>query len=342
MTAIPLDPKMPGWARACDASAMLEVVRAAWGGLEAEGDEPFYLQCRVLKHVPGKRGVIAYDLYSRANLPCGRLIGKLYRKDRGRLIFENLQRLWRAARAAPNGAAGFAMPKPLAYCPELGMVLQQAARGRPLTSLSESEELFAAMPLVARNLAALHRLKLPELALKSFDDHLHKYCHPGPQVLVEALPALRPLVDDCVRLMRAGCGPASAAACPVHGDLNLAQVFIAADRAYFIDFDGMCLSPAALDAGNFLVTLKVHFGARGEELRHIFLENYLAHAPDQPGLEAAPHGFAPRTALLAGLRAYQAFAYFRRAMICFRQRLAADWPLQVERGLYASLALLQG
>ena len=278
----------------------------------------------VLKHVPGKRCVIAYELFD-GNEACGRVIGKLYRKDRGRAIFENLQSVWRAAHAEGVSATTFAMPRPLAYYPETGMVLQQAAPGEALANIKNCDALLEAVQHTARNLAALHRLPLPQLARRSWQDHLNKYCHPGPQALVEALPAFEPLVHACLTRMAEDGNLSQAPLCPLHGDLNLTQIFIAAERAYFIDFDGMCLSHAALDAGNFLVALKVHFGEKGEILRHVFLETYLSHAP---------------AALLSGLRTYQAFAYFRRAMIGFRRQSQPDWREHVQEMLATSLAVL--
>ncbi len=316
---------------------MLPLLRAVCRPLLPPGENLSRVRHEVLKYEPGKRSVIAYELYAGAALPCARVIGKLYRNDRGRAMYDNLLNLWQAserpaaqrkltaerAAAAENGLA-FAMPQPLAYLSDLGMVLQRAAPGRLLAGVTDGEELFLAMQHVAKNLAALHGLPLPHLARKSLEDHLQKYCHPGPQALVEALPEYGPLVNAGLRLMAEG-GLAETPVCPVHGDLNLAQIFITADRAYFIDFDGMCLAHAALDAGNFLATLKVHFGAKAEELRHVFLETYLAHAP----------------LALEGLRTYQAFAYFRRALIHFRRQTEADWRTKMEHGLKTSLALLQ-
>ena len=44
---------------------------------------------------------------------------------------------------------------------------------------------------------------------------------------------------------------------PVHGDLALMQVFVHADRAFFIDFDGFCRSHPALDLANLTIALGV-------------------------------------------------------------------------------------
>lgn len=277
----------------------------------------------LLKYVPGKRGVVAYHLSSpHAEWHDRRIFGKLYRKDRGQTIFQTLRTLWQTAE---RQRSEFAMPEPLAYVAELGMVLQDAAPGRALANLCHPDDLFAAMQRAAKNLASLHGLPTAVGEAKVFQDHLHKYCHPGPDALAEAHPELAPLVRDLIATMHADESLRRAEACPVHGDLNLAQIFITAEGAVFIDFDGFCRSHAALDVGNFLVTLNAHFGERSGELRHGFLEAYLAATP---------------THTLPGLRTYQAFAYLRRAMIAFRLQNAVERLAPVRKLLEAGLALM--
>jgi len=284
---------------------------------------PAQVRCELLKYVPGKRGVVAYHLAS----PCaewngGKIFGKIYRKDRGAAVFHALQTLWHSTQQQQSG---FAMPEPLAYVAELGMVLQRAATGRALAEFSHPDDLFMALQRTAKNLAALHALPILTGEEKTFQDHLRKYCHPGPEALAEAHPELAPLVHALVDMMLAEQSLLRAELCPVHGDLNLAQIFITEERALFIDFDGFCRAHAALDVGNFLVTLAERFGERSGELRHGFLEAYLSATP---------------THRLQGLRTYQALAYLRRAMIAFRLQEEAQRRARVRPLLEAGLALM--
>jgi hypothetical protein len=280
---------------------------------------------RVLKYTPGKRCVIEYRLHTKddGSHPL-RLIGKMYRKNRGQIIFENLHHLWEVSHR--NGVAGksLGMPEPLAYLPEIGMVLQSVVPGRQLSEFSQQDDLFAAIRHVAENLAVLHGLPVAVGEKKTIDDHIAKYCHPGPEALMRAYPESAPLVKGILAAL-ADESLQSAPICPVHGDLGLAQIFIAADRAYFIDFDGFSLSHAALDLGNFLVTLQVHFGSKSGELTKVFLESYLAKQSPQ---------------FLTGLRAYQAFACLRRAVICFRLKTGAGWHGQIRQLLETGNAFL--
>lgn len=113
---------------------------------------------------------------------------------------------------------------------------------------------------------------------------------------------------------------------PVYGDLTFSRIFISGRRAYFIDFDGFCLSDPAFDIGNFLVVLQTYFGARSSELEKAFLYEYLNGQPRE---------------MLANLPFYQAFAYFRRAMICFRKSQGRDRSGQIRRLLEASDSFLE-
>jgi hypothetical protein len=321
------DRKLPGLQRALDDDTM-RLVLSSCLRREMDRGKNIFSQVRhqILKYTPGKRCVIEYRLQTNGNQHGPRrVIGKMYRKNRGQIIFEKLWNLWQVANGNGSGTP-FGMPQPLAYLPDLGMMLQGAAPGRPLTGFSENDELSVAIRYAAENLAALHALALARGEKRTLDDHIDRYCHPGPQVLIEACPELGPLVEGILNGLAKDESLHNASICPVHGDLNLAQIFITEDRAFFIDFDGFCLSHAALDIGNFLITLKVHFGPKSEELTRIFLESYLSRQP-------------PRT--LTGLRTYQALAYLRRAVICCRLQVGADWLGQARQLLEAADTVLR-
>jgi len=283
------------------------------------------VRSRVLKYSPGKRCVIEYQLWVEGDSSRPqRFIGKVYRKNRGAAIFENWRDLWQAGCNGSNMQLG--MPEPLAYLPEIGMMLQRVVPGKSLADFSRRDDLAAAMKPVAANLAALHDLTVNAGEKKTLDDHIKKYCRPGPQALIESYPEAAPLVERLLAGLANDASLPVAPVGPVHGDLNLAQIFIAEGRAFFIDFDDFCLSHAALDVGNLLVTLQVHFGSRDAALAEFFLEKYMASRSLQ---------------MLTGLRAYQAFAYLRRAAICTRAPAVADWRQQVRQLLEAGSAFLE-
>lgn len=314
------DRKLPAIARALDAEAMRAVLATA---LDCANDL-LEAQPRVLKHAPGKRCVLRYDLrYRSGGHGPACVIGKMYRRQRGQTIFAHLRALWQAAIASNDSVLPFHLPEPLAYVPALDMVLQNFAAGKQMATLRAPEELRTAAILAAENLAALHELQFEAGEARTMTDHLKKYCHPGPEALAAACPELVSLLEEAL----AGLfKEENAALVPAHGDLGLAQIFIHEGRASFIDFDGFCRTHAALDVGNFYVTLQVHFGASLKELPELFLaREFLARYLACRGLDSLP-----------SLSTYCAFAYLRRAMICSRWQAEPNWREQTRALLEAA------
>jgi len=322
------DRKLPGLPRAVNDEDMRALFSSSLNR-QAKGGDDFISQVRhkVLKYTPGKRCVIEYWLYPRENRNNPRrIIGKLYRKDRGRIIFDNLRQLWQDSLGRDLPGERFGMPEPLIFLPEIGIVLQHAVPGRQLSSFSASDDLPAAIRGIAENAAALHRLPVTVGEKKLLDDHLKKYYHPYAQAFREACPELAPLVESILAGLASDDTLRQAPICPAHGDLGLTQIFIEGDRAFFIDFDGFCLSHAALDVSNFLIALQVHFGSQSEALTAIFLETYLKRQS---------------ATMLPGLKVYQALIYLRRAMICFRRKTGAEWRRVARQLLEKAEAMLE-
>ncbi|MGH7496921.1 MAG: phosphotransferase family protein [bacterium] len=321
------DIKLPGLRQAVNGDDM-RITLSTVLRRDLERDQPDLsgVRLHVLKHTRGKRCVIEYWLKMDENhLHDQRVIGKLYRKNRGEKIHENLRNMWNVRHRKNGHDAYFGMPEPLAYLPELGMTLQSVVPGRQLSSLSDQGDLLPALRLAAANLAIMHGMAVPSLETRTMDDHLNKYCHPSPEELMAACPELAPLVEGILEGIRSDESLLDAPLCTVHGDLGLNQIFVTPEHAYFIDFDGSCISHPALDLANFLVALQVHFGTLSRVLMSAFMESYLAIQ-------------SPR--MFTGLRTYQAFTYLRRATICFRGKEVAGWREHVRSLLKTGYALL--
>jgi hypothetical protein len=323
------DLKLPGLKQALDDEQMLAVLPEVLDCHANDGGPGFNrVTHQILKHKPGKHCVIQYWLGSNGNGENVKsFIGKLYRHNRGERNYANLLKLWNASRGNGSQQSWLGMSEPLAYLPDLGMVLQSVVPGRQLSGFSERDDLAHAVRCVAHNLSVLHGLRVDAAEKKTINDHIEKKCHPGPRVLMEACPELTPLVEGILNELAErekylqGVPP-----CPVHGDLGLSQIFISADRAFFIDFDGFCLSHAALDTSNFLIALKVHFAPQSEALTRVFLAAYLQRQSRE---------------MLAGQQIYQALIYLRRAMICFRLQAHEDWCQHTRQFLEAGNAALR-
>lgn len=315
------DPRLPALARAIHPQAMAGLLHTA---LKEAGWPRGAIQLQVLKYKPGKHCVIRYQTQAGSGshrLPA--VIGKLYRGERGLQRFRTMKALWAAAEDAGGDAPGLA--RPLAFLPVLGMVLQSEVPGIQLGALPETADLPAAVARTGRHLGMLHSLKVAGGAPKRMADHLAKLCHPGTDALAEAFPALR----GQVRRILAGLQEAERGQpelrCPVHGDLNLQQIFIDGERVYFIDLDGFARAHPALDGGNLLSALEKYYPESYPELEAAFFRGYRETG---------------RPEMAAGIIPYRALAALRRAMICFRKSPPGEVEAQIREYLDQSEALL--
>ncbi len=315
------DRKLPELKKALDINFMSERFSGIFSG-----ESPFSadgLKCEILKHKPGKHCVLRYT----SNDGDFAVIGKVYRQNRGAARFENMLKLWQAVTDNPDVQSPLGMPRPLAYIPEAGMILQSIVSGRLMADIEDADELRRGMKLVGENLAKLHKQKLDINETRMMDVHLNKFCRPGPQALVSRFPELASPVDTLLQAFFEDERMIGAPLTTVHGDLNLKQIFIKEKSAAFIDFDGLCLAHPALDLGNFLIVIQTHFPENAAAYSRDFLDSYLT-------IET------PR--MLSGLPVYKSFAYFRRAMIHFRKHREEDCLEDIRRLIEKSLAMLEG
>lgn len=281
----------------------------------------------IRKHKPGKHCVIAYTLeFDEGESAPVELIGKLYRKNRGEHAYFNMRQVWMAWGELAGNSTAPGMAQPLAYLPQLGMVLQSHVPGRNLGSLINEEEFCHALEHAAENLALLHRLTGIRATTKTLFDHVKKYVRPDDVDILKSQPELAECAKKIIMHLKYQSREQTEATGPVHGDFNPAQIFVHGDRSFFIDFDGCCISHPALDVSNFMTAVRERHRAKGDRYAELFFEAYRSANP------AAP---------LENLRIYTALSYLRRAMICLRQQVTQDWPEQVQKLLDKSLAQLQ-
>lgn len=259
----------------------------------------------VLKHTLGKRCVIEYWVDA-VGVDEERLIGKVYRDQRGARVFESLRRL-HAAAAVNGDRPPFHMAEPLVYFRDLGMVVQTAVPGVELSRMSTDGDWVGAMRAVADNLAALHDLPV-DAEPRALAELTHKLCRPRPDELVIAWPELAGAVENIQQALSL-VDAADPGTSLVHGDLGLGQVLFREDRAFFVDLDGVCRSHAALDVANFIVSLRLRLGPMSAEPERVFTERYRERRPGEA---------------LAWLEAFEALAYLRRAAAAFRKPAEPD------------------
>ena len=281
--------------------AVAERLRVHWGTAA--------VTARVLKHVPGKRCVIAYESAQGA-----RLVAKMYRKDRA---------VRHAAILAQLSAVlqrGTRTPAVVECWADWGLVVETWVAGTPAPPWQELPAHPELLERLAVSLAELHAAPVADAPQADLAAHVRRTCHPG----VEALGMEHPVWGGAALLLRDVLlererqGARDVATC--HGDFGPAQIFVAPGTVSLVDLDGLCRSNPALDVANFRVGLETHAGGAGRAAGDRFLDAYRrASARD-----------------LTALPQYEAFCDLRRAMMAWRKQppgWEAECGAALERGL---------
>ena len=245
-----------------------------------------------------------------------RLIGKVFKANRGEVIFQYMKRLW------DNGFSrdmndGISMPEAYDFSTPLCMLFQEEVPGLPIKSLLKQAPQTAHFRQLARTLAKLHKCPIVPGKAFSIKDHLTR-CHPRHEFLALACPDLAPSIDYIVRRafeLEKSSGKISLA--PLHGDFHMGQVHLQDGHTWLIDFDALCYGDPASDLGNLLVFLEAK-ARREADVRQVieaFWDEYF---------KWMDHGIAARVPL------YEALTHLRRACKCLRTQ-DEGWQNRIER-----------
>lgn len=180
--------------------------------------------------------VIGYKPASRAVLRFGDHILKAYAKNRQfTLAVTGLL----AGRSAPS----LAMPELTAMFDDLRLTVQPVLDGlTPGAAVDVASE-------AGVFLQALHRHEFEGLSPAPPVRQLaeaHRHAYLVAAVTPELAPRIQALTDRLVRAL-----PPRLPLVPVHGDFHVDQFLVDSERLTVVDFDGMCLAPAALDVATY-------------------------------------------------------------------------------------------
>jgi phosphotransferase family enzyme len=273
---------------------------------------PAYASLRILGARPrivrakGNRCTILYELEyppEDADSP-NPVIAKTYRRDAGAKTYAGMRALWSSELGTRDAVA---VAEPLAYDPELKVLLQGPVRGEStLTDLIRSAfasgstealgEVSAYVDKTALGLAALHTSGVTfgktitwADRVADVEEQLGWVTPLAPELSDAASPLLTRLVK---REAEHPPGPLV----PTHGSFRPNQVLLSGGEIGFVDFDGFCQAEPAVDVACFLASLKktvrVHADDEGagrsdvgrarlselEELGERFLQQYEAIA----------------------------------------------------------------
>lgn len=233
---LPTDPDLP------QLSAALDPLHAG-ACFTAAGLAGTVASAKPVRHKPGRRCLIAYDLVDRSGRAFA-AFGKLRAKGADSRVFALQQELWNDG-FGPGGWAAARVAEPLALVPALGMWLQAEVRGRPFSPQAFPPD------LVAKAIGALHMSRIRPLKRHLLADELAIL-----DARLTALAARRP--DWAGRLEalsraaeRLAAQAAPVALRPVHRDFYHDHLLRDGSDVYLIDLDLLCLGDPAVDVGNF-------------------------------------------------------------------------------------------
>jgi Ser/Thr protein kinase RdoA (MazF antagonist) len=220
---------------------------------------------RVMRHKPGSRCTVAYELELAPGTPADwprEVVAKTYWGGKGRVAWDGMCDLWRS----PVAAAGtVTLAEPLAFSADDRVVLQRSIPHRmTLKAMLRGSvggvgdtALTAALGRTGRGLAELHVCGVRPPDERSWADERGDVGD-----VADRLAALVPSLDGAVarlletvdrRLAAAGAAPAV----PSHGSFRPAQVVVGERGGIgFIDFDSFCLSEPAADCALFCSSLR--------------------------------------------------------------------------------------
>lgn len=248
------DRGLPSVARALDPAAVKTAFRRGLPRLAGEAGQIVVKSIRVIRHKPGKRCVIEYDVrveeegVRRAKAI---LIGKLRARRFGTEAYRLLDALW-AAGFHRDSVDGVSVPEPIGVLPELQLWLQRKVPGDVASAPLAGQGGIALAGRIAEAIHKLHRAGVPTDHQHTMADEL-RILHQCLPIAAQLKPTLASrigsLLDACDRL---GARVPAPATCPIHRDFYPAQVIVEDGRLWLIDFDLYCQGDPALDVGNFL------------------------------------------------------------------------------------------
>ncbi|MDQ7065583.1 MAG: phosphotransferase [candidate division KSB1 bacterium] len=255
-----------------------------------------------------------------------RVIGKVYKANKGERTFALMNDLWRNGFSRDNGD-NIRIPEPLAFSSELCILFQEEVPGEPIKDLIKRSPNVEHIRLLARTLAKLHRSEIVPGEPMTMRHHLLR-CHPRYPFLALACPELEPMIDFIVdtayQLEKKWQNIRLA---PIHGDFHLGQVHIEGDRAYLVDLDALGYGDPAADLGNLMVFLKSKAKRRPEmhDLINAFLAEYFS-IMDQ--------SIARRIPIFEGI------THLRRACKCLRYQ-AEGWRKKARKMIEKGVACME-
>ena len=245
----PFDPAMPNLPQATEPARMATILL----GVETPHDlanAVSRIDIERVRYMPEVGAILRYDL----DLPGapGRIFGKVQPGNRGLRTFNIVNALWAAAARYPGYLH---LPRPLGFVPEIGLLLEEGVRGRPVAGRRTSAQFAMTGTAAAEALAVIHESGVEVNSRIDLDLELDRLDHVAEQ-FTYVLPGGHFLLRDLVAHMRDRIRKTDGEeVLATHGDLKYDQFMFHNDTFTLLDFDYFAMAETSYDLGKFCAYL---------------------------------------------------------------------------------------
>jgi hypothetical protein len=245
----PYDPSMPNLPLANDPVRMASVLF----GLDSAADmltAARHLEIERVRYLPEVGAILRYTI-DVGGTPMS-IFGKVQPGRRGLRTNRIVEGLWQASARYPGYLN---LPRPLGYVEEMGMLLEEGIRGKPVGERRTSTQFMLVPEPAAEALAVIHESRVENDERITIEEELARldtvaekfaYVHPeGHFLLKDLITHMRDRVqktpeEDWL---------------PTHGDLKYDQFMFHNDRFTLLDFDYYATAETSYDLGKFCAYL---------------------------------------------------------------------------------------
>lgn len=244
----PYDPSMPNLPLAHDPVHMAAVLLGADAPKTARAMAR-KIEIERLRYLPEVSAIIKYNIQGKAPIT---IFGKVQPGHRGLRTNRIVEGLWKASARYPGYLN---LPRPLGFVDDMGMILEEGIRGKPVGSRRTSK-VFSLLPYAAADaLAVIHESHVENDERITIGAELQRLDKVAEQ-FAYVHPEGHFLLKDLITHMRHRIEHAPEEEwLPTHGDFKYDQFMFHNDRFTLLDFDYYATAETSYDLGKFCAYL---------------------------------------------------------------------------------------
>ncbi len=270
----PNDPRLPQLAQLVDTEKVKEVLPYEVLPVQSV-DDITSLEVTVVRYKPEDRCTNRYRvLWNEESVI---FFGKTFKDERGKALFNNLEKLWQWSSQAE---ILFQLVQPLGYDKNLKTLWQAVVPGTPLVHNLEHISEIDFLETVAKGLAQLHSSSLVSEKVRNSGECLDE-AGTITKTLEQHLPRLKPPLRTLLEKFKQEASElAPLPQQPIHGAFRFKQLLLDDKRVGVVDFDGFALGDPNEDVADFMVELQIYLPEHlAKEATQHFLKTYRKHVP---------------------------------------------------------------